>query len=258
MDSSSGVWTQHVFSWVSIICFTSLVSVVASQGVELQTISQVAARCGENVTLTCDASSSGKLDIRSFSWLAKNESVCEYEDRNPDTKVLCESTAEPQRHILTLTLLNVMPDDQGTYLCKLRSTLGVKSKTTIVIVQDCLESSGSSISETTAKCWFSGVYPSGIIKWSQGDTDLTDSASPQEDVHQDGRYKVSSSIDVKTGNTSQPFNCSLWIPSTRKQLSSQQLHMKGQQIRNGSSGSACKLLQWICITVEVMMVKFII
>lgn len=120
----------------TVLCFWTLSSLYysVSQGVALQTISQVAARCGENVTLTCEATLSQQLDIKLFAWVAKNK-TCHYEDHQPDPEVLCESTAKTPQHRLTLTLLNVMPVNQGEYLCKLRSKLGVKSATTVVTVQ---------------------------------------------------------------------------------------------------------------------------
>lgn len=106
-----------------------------SQGVKLQTDPQVAARCGDNVTLTCDASSSGQLDNNSLFWVARNKNVCQHREGQPDFKVLCEITAQPPHHRLTLTLPNVMPVDQGEYLCKLRSPQGAKSNKTVVTVQ---------------------------------------------------------------------------------------------------------------------------
>lgn len=102
--------------------------------VKLQTISQVAARCGENVTLTCEATLSHQSDITLFTWLFRNK-TCQYGDRRPDPEVLCESTAKtPQTHSLTLTLLNVMPVSRGNYICKLRSKVGASSATTVVSV----------------------------------------------------------------------------------------------------------------------------
>ncbi|XP_034749231.1 uncharacterized protein LOC117957528 isoform X2 [Etheostoma cragini] len=232
--------------------FLSCVGVPGSQRVELQTISQVAAQCGENVKLTCDARPSGEMNIVKFIWLAKNKTVCQYSEDQPHPKVLCESTSQPPHHSLTLTLLNVMPVDEGTYLCKLHSDLGALSKKTVVTVQDCLGSFGYFINESRAECWFSGVYPSGTISWFQGDVNLPVPAGTREVVDQLGLYNVSSTIDVQKGNLSQPHRCSLWITSARKYLSSQQLLMVKKQTR--SSGSTVNL-QWICAMVEIMLVK---
>lgn len=248
MSLYPGVRTRHGHAWISIICFTLAVTV--SDGVELQTISQVAARCGENVTLTCEATLHHS-DITLFTWLVRNK-TCQYGDLKPDPELLCASSAPTsQTHVLTVTLLNVMPVNQGSYLCKLRSKVGVKSATTLVTVVDCSGSSNSFINESHAKCWFSGVYPSGVIHWFQGDVNLTNSASTEEEEDQHGRYKVWSTIDVQKGNSSQPYNCSLWIPSVGKYTSSRQLaNVKGQK----SSGSVVRL-QGIFIMVEIMMLK---
>ncbi|XP_078125420.1 cell adhesion molecule 3-like isoform X2 [Sander vitreus] len=232
--------------------FLSCVGVPGSRHVELQTISQVAAQCGENVTLTCDAKPSGQLKIFNFIWLAKNKSLCQYPEGQTSPEVLCESTDQSPHHSLTLTLLNVMPVDEGTYLCKLQSDLGAPSEKTVVTVQDCLGSFDSSINESHAECWFSGVYPSGTIFWFQGDVNLTDPAGTREEVNHLGLYNVSSTIDIQKGNLSQPYTCSLWIASARKPLWSQQLPVVEKQ--TGSSGSMVNL-QWICVMVEIMMVK---
>ncbi|GLD60558.1 uncharacterized protein AKAME5_001244500, partial [Lates japonicus] len=135
MSYSSGVRTQHVFDWVSLIWFTSVVSVAGSQGVELQVIPQVATECGKNVTLTCEASSSREMDIKLFSWLGRNKTMCQIGDGQADPEVLCENKAVASNHTLTLTLINVMPVDSGKYLCKLHSQLGPVQKSTVVTVQ---------------------------------------------------------------------------------------------------------------------------
>lgn len=101
------------------------------EGVKLQTIPQsLASQCGDNVKLTCEGNLS-QPDIKLFAWVFKTKS-CRYNDHQSE---LCETTHEPLRQSLTLTLLNVMPVDQGEYLCKLHSKLGVKSQKTIVTVQ---------------------------------------------------------------------------------------------------------------------------
>lgn len=257
MSFSSGVRTRYVFGWVSIIWFTSAVSIAVSNGLELQTISQVAAQCGKNVTLTCEATSSEKLDIQLFSWLAINKtqfSRCQYQHKQHDPQVLCESMAETTHHRLTLTLLNVMPTNQGRYLCKLRTTQGVKSDKTDVTVEDCFGSSGSSINNSHAECWFKGVYPIGTVHWFQEDVDLTDSASTQEEQDQHGLYNILSTINVQEGNPSKPYNCSLWMPSATKYISTQYLEIPTFG-GPGSSGSMVKL-QWFCMILEIMIVKF--
>lgn len=107
-----------------------------SQGVKLQTTSEtLSAQCGENLALTCEATSSQPLDIKLFTWLARNKTVCQYEDGQHDPEVLCESDAKAPHYQLTLTLLNVMPVHQGNYLCKIQSDRGGKSATTHVTVQ---------------------------------------------------------------------------------------------------------------------------
>ncbi|XP_035510238.1 uncharacterized protein LOC118322620 [Morone saxatilis] len=251
MSFYSGVRARHVYGWVSIIWFTLAVRIAVSEDVPLQTVSEVAARCGENVTLPCGVTMPSQSDIKLFSWVGGNKS-CKYEDSQPDPEVLCERTAETPNHRLDMTLLNVMPVDQGEYLCKLRSKVGVGFARTLVTVQDCFGNSNSYIKNTAATCQFRGVYPSGTVHWFQGDVNLTDSASTQKEEDQHGRYDVVSTIDVPKGKMSEPYRCSLWIPSIGKNLHTQELPMvKALE----SSGSMVRV-QWICIMVEIMMVKF--
>lgn len=251
MSLFSDVSTQRrVFGWVSIIWFTAGIAV--SHGLELQTVSQAAARCGENVTLTCTVSSS-RLDIKYFSW-HKNKSLCQYDSQHDDPKVKCEYIDEPLPQSLTLTLLNVMPSDQGKYLCKLRSRHGMTSNTTDVKVQDCLATSGYNRNESNAECWFNGVYPGGgSVRWSQGELNFTAPAFYQkEEMDHRGRYNILSQLDVQKGNLNQPYTCSLWMPSTSKTLFSHELHMVKKL--KGSSESMVTL-QWICLIMEIIMVK---
>lgn len=115
-----------------VVCVVSFNHSSVSENVKLQAVPQVVRRCGENVTLTCEATSSQKLEIKTFSWLF-NLKACHYRKLHPE--LLCESTDKPPQHSLNLTLLNVMPVDQGAYLCKMHSNLGIKSTNTTVTVQ---------------------------------------------------------------------------------------------------------------------------
>ncbi|KAM7386650.1 hypothetical protein PAMA_009322 [Pampus argenteus] len=247
---SSGTRTQRVFAWVSIIWLTFAVSAFG-KAVNLETIPKVVAQCGENVTLPCDATSSHLSDIRFFSWVGRNKTLCKY-DGQPDPEVLCESAAETHPK-LTLTLIRVMPIHQGSYLCKLHSKVGLENLASVVTVQDCLGSSGSFINESHAKCWFNGVYPVGKVHWFQGVAELTESASTQEDKDQYGQYTITSTLNVQKENLDQPYNCSLWIPRAKKYLSSRQVAMV--TVRS-LSGRGVKL-QWICMMAEIIMVKLV-
>ncbi|KAK5856514.1 hypothetical protein PBY51_008103 [Eleginops maclovinus] len=188
MSLSSDVSTRLVFGWVSIIWFISGIAV--SQMLNLKTVSPVAARCGENVTLTCNVSSSSEIEIKFFAWNAGNKSLCTKDGPHDDPKVKCEYIYGRQLQTLTLTLLNVMPIDQGAYSCKLRSNYGPAFHKTDVKVQDCLETSGHNINESRAECWFNGVYPVGTVHWSQGEVNFTAPAFNQKEKmdHQGRNY----------------------------------------------------------------------
>lgn len=114
---------------------TPLSNNTVTQGVELQTTPQVTARCGEDVTLTCEATIPRQSEIKFFAWLVRSETVCEHEDGQPDPVGRCKSTTDNSYRRLTLTLNNVIPVNEGKYFCKLRSNLGVKFATTDVTVQ---------------------------------------------------------------------------------------------------------------------------
>ncbi|XP_071371518.1 programmed cell death 1 ligand 1-like [Centroberyx affinis] len=266
--------TEFVLGWVSIVWFTSIVgssnvihlsnntfSRQSTRELELQTSPQVVAQCGKNVTLECDVSSSSEFDIKKFAWMtAESKHLCQLEDGKLDHKVLCESKAEPlnkHRHRLTLTLTNMMPANQGEYICKLYSSLGVENRRTVVTLEECLGSFDFSNNQSHVECQFHGVYPNGTVHWLQGSSNLTDSATTQTEQDQHGLYNVTSTLKVQPGDMSQPYTCSLWIPASMKYLSSQKLDVVKPPIPDTSSGSSVKL-QWICIMVGTLMVKFII
>lgn len=104
-------------------------SIPAGDTVELTAQPRVEARCGQNVTMTCDVTIRDADGIRLFEWIAKNK-TCGHARGHADTKVVCRS--EEKR--ISLTVLNVMPGDQGDYLCKVRSNAGGKSAKTVLVV----------------------------------------------------------------------------------------------------------------------------
>ncbi|XP_029946506.1 selection and upkeep of intraepithelial T-cells protein 2-like [Salarias fasciatus] len=256
MSFSSAVRTPEpcVFTWVSIFGLISAVGVAVCQAVQLRTAPRVAAHCGQNVTLTCDVNSSQQLNIKQFRWLRKG-TVCEYERDQTGQELQCETTkTEPSHHRLTLTLINLRPIDAGTYTCRLHSSQGVKNNTTVVEVQECRGNLTHFMNGSLAECSFRGVYPGGVVHWFQGEANLTDSCSTKQEVDQQGLYNVMSMIEVERGNSTQPYNCSLWTPSLRRYHSWMQLPLVKDM---GSSGSAAGL-KWACLLMEVIMLKLIV
>lgn len=239
-------FTEHVSVWVSIVCLTSAVFISGCKALKLTTYPQVEAKCGGNVTLFCVVGSTYKMDIKLFSWLAKNSTECKYEDGHLQLKGRCENTPES---MLSLTLTNVMPSDGGEYRCKVATTTGVKQSTTNVIVQDCPGSSTSSINSTQAKCWFTGVYPMGSVHWSQGDVNLTGSARTGSETDEYQRHNIWSTIDVEQNKFNQSYQCCLWRSSSEDAPSCQTLKLT-------SAGQTVKL-QWICVVMEILLVRFI-
>lgn len=240
----------------------------------LKTTPDKVARCGDNVTLTCDASSYMSLDVKSFSWTGQNKTLCDTMV-NVDSAVGCQMETHGSLHKLTLRLFNIMPIHQGKYVCKFRSQVGVNSSTSFISVQgefarfshvylpcfdssrglfispDCLGSQNYLANESVASCWFHGVYSRGEIHWFKGDERLT-SLGSKEDLDQYGRYNIISTIKAQDSTGNQTYNCSLWITQLKKYVSVQEVVMV-----KPSSGSKFKL-HWLCVTLHVILVTFIL
>lgn len=80
--------------------------------------------------MTCSHTIPDLATVKLFMWIANNK-TCDFRTNHTDTKVVCESKGGQ----LSLTVLNVMPADQGDYLCKVHSDKGVKSKKTVLTIQ---------------------------------------------------------------------------------------------------------------------------
>lgn len=106
-----------------------------SEDVTLHTTPPLVARCGENVTLTCDASMPQRLEIIKFYWVGRNKTLCQVEKEKHDPEVACEYAAEATDHRLTLTLINVTVVQKEKFICKLYSRKGDMSNSTYVTVR---------------------------------------------------------------------------------------------------------------------------
>lgn len=116
----------------------------------------------------------------------------------------------------------------------------------LFLITGCLGSSNNSMDKNSAECTFERVYPRGEIHWYQGDSNLTYASKPKEDVITNGFYIFRSEVPTEKGKQSQPYNCSLWMPSLNRYIASQLV---------GSSGIKCQL-QWICIMMGILMMSF--
>ncbi|KAM4717010.1 uncharacterized protein FYW61_017227 [Anableps anableps] len=242
--SSCAPWSHLDFVWLSIFWFTFAVNISVTHCKKLDTEPKVLTTCGANATLTCNASTSVLEDskIIKFVWQSKNTTLCQYEENNSTSKYLCNSTRTASEFILTLTILDIIPADEGVYHCKLHSTRVAANGQSQVRIEDCLGRAESSMDKNFAECSFDKVFPSGEVHWYQGDLNLTDASETEENQDNDGYYKVQSKVPTKKGSQSQPYNCSLWMPSVNRYLSSQLV------VSSGSTGQ----LHWICIMMGIL------
>lgn len=110
-----------------------------------------------------------------------------------------------------------------------------------------------SINETHASCCFSGVYPAGVVHWAREDVNLTGLSSLQDQQGLDGRYNICSTVGVSEGNTSEPFQCSLWIPSRQMYLASKNISLEGGQ----EPSRRVATLQGILVVLEMVVLKLV-
>ncbi|KAM4534822.1 uncharacterized protein V3H82_024714 [Fundulus diaphanus] len=247
--SSGASWICLGFAWASIFWVTLAVLIPVAQGKQLDTPPEVTASCGKQVTLMCNANASlvQGVKVQKFNWQFKNKTLCQYESKNVSSdKIRCESTNTTSGGlILSLTILDIIPTDNGVYLCKLYSTGASGNGQSNVTVEDCVGSSNDSMDNNTARCSFDRVFPKGVVHWYQGNANLTHTSKTENIPAGEEFFKVVSEIPTK--GASQSYNCSLWMPSTNIYVAS----------RLVTSSGSIRQLQWICMTVGILMSSLI-
>ncbi|XP_014827590.1 PREDICTED: uncharacterized protein LOC106906709 isoform X1 [Poecilia mexicana] len=243
MRPSRAPWTRLGVVWVSIFWFILAVSISVSQYKHLDTEPKVFKTCGENVTLNCNASEAKLKDskIFKFDWQHKSKTLCQYMNNTSTDKIKCNFTNTTSQLTLSLTILNIIPSDDGNYHCKLHSGGGIANGQSHLKVGDCFGKPGKDT--PSDQCSFEEVFPIADIHWFQGDVNLTDGTETKQNVDDKGYFTVQSTAPTERGNQSQPYNCSLWMPSLNKYISSRMV----------SSGSTTQQLQWICIMMGILM-----
>ncbi|XP_008414875.1 uncharacterized protein LOC103469137 [Poecilia reticulata] len=254
---SRAAWTRLGFVRVSIFWFTLAVSISVSQCRQLDTEPKVSRTCGENVTLTCNASVAMLKDskIVKFDWQHKNTTLCQYTNNTSTDKIQCNFTNTTSQLTLSLTIIDITPSDEGVYHCKLHSVGGSANGQSHLRVGDCFRKPGKDI--PSDKCSFEEVYPIADIHWFQGDVNLTGGTETKQNVDDKGYFTVESTAPTEKGNQRQPYNCSLWMPSLNKYISSRMVSSGSTtqqlQLHNPTNPHHNAELQWICIMMGILM-----
>ncbi|KAM9491251.1 uncharacterized protein ACWYII_003555 [Salvelinus alpinus] len=196
--------------------------------VKLSAVDSLIVPCHQSATLRCDLSTFQEgLSIYHMAWVRQDgKYLCDVNATgvmgthpgNTPSAMECSYTPHAQ---LTLTLLQVQPLEQGKYLCKLRSSHGVKEATTTVKLQECYGEVQPSVSDEGPTCTFTEVYPDGEVHWFQGSNNVTGDPKIKTIQVKDGMFlTITSSLNRKTVSGEGAYNCSLWIPSTGAYLTS--------------------------------------
>ncbi|XP_029594912.1 uncharacterized protein LOC115178038 isoform X2 [Salmo trutta] len=241
---------QTVMLWLCVAR-----TLTTAELVKLSTVDSVIVPCHQSVRLQCNISTSQEgLLIKHLAWVCQDgKHLCDVNETGVtgthpgSTPSAMECSYTPQTQ-LTLTLLQVRPLDQGKYLCKLRSSHGVKEATTTVKLQECYREVQPSISDEGPTCTFTGVYPDGEVHWFQGANNVTgDSTINTKQVEDGASLTITSSLKRKTVSGEEAYNCSLWIPSTGSYLTSSLVvpeHDKARVVQPNASGSGSNGPLW--------------
>ncbi|XP_057673382.1 uncharacterized protein LOC130904556 [Corythoichthys intestinalis] len=244
---SSGL-SAIVINWFSIMWFTLA---VATRGMDLKTTPDTEAHCGDNVTLTCNATSTMLLDVKSFHWIGQNKTLCGTEVSHKYPAVVCSNETWRSHNHLNMKIVNIMLNHQGKYLCKFRSQVGVYERPTFVTVKDCFGNQDYTINESIAECWFYGGFSNGEIHWFKGADKLTDTKSIKQIDDHNGRYNFTSIL--KSPEENQNYSCSLWIPELKEYVYNQSVVM----IKDLTSSSG-RNFQWIYMLYPILVIQYLI
>ncbi|XP_010872782.1 uncharacterized protein LOC105013146 isoform X2 [Esox lucius] len=118
--------------------------------------------------------------------------------------VQCDKT----NNSLTVTLTQLRPHSPSKYICKLRSSLGIKATNITVTQPECLFDEN----KPQVQCHFFGVNQEGTIHWYLGTENITESAKTESQEVENGLFNLTSTLPIQA--KSGPYNCCLWIPSS--------------------------------------------
>ncbi|XP_061079165.1 uncharacterized protein LOC133113989 [Conger conger] len=220
-----------------------LVSSATNSLVELRASDVVAGPCHGRVTLVCDVSEEKGITVSSLSWIHVKEKrpLCSTDhsiELKKQDRIRCRYTPQTR---LALTISPLWPTDQGEYLCKLRSNLGMKNAKSQVQVQECFSGVNAVSSPSAVACHFYGVFPLGKVHWFHQGKNVTSAATSSIKEDHKGMYNVSSTLPVNEDSTAEEYNCSLWIPGAGAYRNSTLVHASQRTQRIADPNTAVSL-----------------
>ncbi|KAM8824219.1 uncharacterized protein ACB058_020540 [Synchiropus picturatus] len=214
-------------------------SSAVSKEVQLDAATEVEARCGENLKLTCNTSTEVS-DMKLFTWSAKGRVSCDRENKTD----VCQMRSGDGLQTLSMTITNISTSDFGKYLCKLHTRFDTLSRVTQLTVTDCAVKNRSHINATFAVCQFSDVKMHPEVHWFVDGKNLTGSASEHLTRQDSGFFDITSSI-MQT-RLRRRHKCMLWsVPEGR--------YLEGQTMILGSSSTAH--WAWLPLTLALLMLQ---
>ncbi|XP_028829976.1 uncharacterized protein LOC114786743 [Denticeps clupeoides] len=200
---------MNICSTCWLVVWFSLVSHSYNELVSLKTLKEITGKCHKKVVLPCDISIKAEsLNVTLFSWISDNTKKTLCDVKNTESSMPHFSCAHEDRS-LVLTIHHARLADEGNYLCKLRSSMGIKQTWSKVNLQDC--HSKSHYDPLRRTCHASGIYPQGQIHWSHHHSNLTHNSTLNTTQAADGTYELISTLHHDLHHD---YNCSLWFPRT--------------------------------------------
>lgn len=194
---------------------------VSTESLSLEVSSSITAECGKPVSLHCNISSSlAGLSIKHMQW-SQSHTYCSVNSEGlvPSKKVEDFYCRYDKGH-LSLHFYKWSPYvSDSSYMCKLRSNQGIKSKYTKVETKEQADSVVS-VWDPSPACTFRKVCPAAEVEWFQNSQRITDQSliTTETSVEAGSWFTIRSYLNMR--DRSNVYNCTLKSSSSGRYLSS--------------------------------------
>lgn len=140
------------------------------------------------------------------------------------------------------------------HLCECYLTTTQYSSYFSLNIAECLRTSEHKVfqNESQVECQLFGVYPEGTVHWFLGSENITESASTKSQLDEEGLFDIRSTLPTQAGT--EPYNCSLWIPSSGTYSSHKQLHYS-RGLSSGTKTRSRLLLVFILVGLILIIIR---